>query len=337
MSILLPTQSFGAWQPLYADHRIATFPVRVNDEGKVPAIRGWQRVGLPGSSKLAQKFAGADAWGFCPGRRSGLTILDVDSPDERVLADALDRYGPTPVIVRSGSRNFQAWYRHNGEKREIRPVPDIDILGSGFVVAPPSRGTKGAYQFIQGELDDLGRLPIMQNVKIASPPLSPTSNPIEAVTEGDRNNTLWRYCMRSAHFCDDFDSLLDDARTYNEALLPPLSDDEVMKTAKSAWDKTQTGENWFGSHSARLSLEEVDQLVRDPDVLALVCWLKAHNLPDAEFWIADGLKDQLGWSLHQLREARRRAVDRGEIKRLRPHRLGKPAVYVFGKTSGFRR
>ena len=193
MSILLPTQSFRDWQPLYADHRIATFPVRVNDEGKVPAIRGWQRVGLPGSSKLAQKFAGADALGFCPGRRTGLTILDVDTPDERVLADALDRYGPTPMIVRSGSGNFQGWYSYNGETRRIRPEPDkpIDILGSGFVVAPPSRGIKGAYQFIEGRLDDLERLPIMQNIKIASPPLSPASNPVEGVAEGSRNNSLW--------------------------------------------------------------------------------------------------------------------------------------------------
>jgi Bifunctional DNA primase/polymerase, N-terminal len=131
--------SFREWQPQYAAHRIATFPVRVSNDGKVPAIRGWQRVGLPGSSKLAQKFAGAEALGFCPGRRSGLTMLDIDSSDERVLAEALDRHGQTSIIVRSGSGNFQAWFRNNGEKRLIRPEPDkpIDILGGGFVVAPP--------------------------------------------------------------------------------------------------------------------------------------------------------------------------------------------------------
>ena len=124
--------------------------------------------------------------GFCPGRRSGLTILDVDTPDERVLTDALDRHGATPVIVRSGSGNFQAWYRNSGETRRIRPEPDkpIDILGGGFVVAPPSRGTKGCYQFVQGDLDDLGRLPIMQNIKIAAPPAFARLKP-------DRSHHRW--------------------------------------------------------------------------------------------------------------------------------------------------
>lgn len=338
MSILLPTQSFGAWQPLYADHRIATFPVRVSSDGKVPAIRGWQSVGLPGSSQLAQKFAGADAFGFCPGRRSGLTILDVDTPDERVLADALDRYGSTPVIVRSGSGNYQAWYRNSGEKRLIRPEADqpIDILGNGFVVAPPSRGVKGWYQFIQGDLDDLERLPIMLKSKIASPPLSPDLPPIKATALG-RNNSLWRYCMQSAHSCDDFDSLLDVARTCNDEYMPPLSDDEVVKIAASAWGYTDRGENRFGTHGAWLPLDEVNRLVRDPDVLALVCWLRANNRPDRQFWVADGLKDRLGWSLHQLREARRRVVKIGEIRQIEPPRPGKAAVYVFGKTSGFQR
>jgi Bifunctional DNA primase/polymerase, N-terminal len=213
VSVLLSAQSFRDWQPLYADHRIATFPVRVSSEGKVPAIRGWQRVGLPGSSKLAQKFAGADALGFCPGLRSGLTILDVDTPDERVLADALDRYGQTRIIVRSGSGHFQAWYSHGGENRSIRPEPDIDILGGGFVVAPPSRGVKGDYQFIRGGLDDLDRLPIMRNIKIASPPLSPVSGTVEIIAQGRRNNELYRKSMKAAHTSNNLAGLIDTART----------------------------------------------------------------------------------------------------------------------------
>jgi Bifunctional DNA primase/polymerase, N-terminal len=340
VSVLLSAQSFRDWQHVYADHLIPTFPVQISPAGKKPMVSHYGRFGLRASSEIARKFPDATALGFMAGRRTGLTILDVDTSDERVLADALTRCGPTPVIVRSGSGNYQAWYRYNGEKRLIRPEPDspIDILGSGFVVAPPSRGTKGEYQFIQGGLDDLDGLPTMRGgIEIAFPPLSPDLLPTKATAQGNRNNSLWRYCMQSAHFCDDFGSLLDVARTYNEPLLTPLSDDEVVKTAKSAWKKTQSGENWFGSHGARLSVEDAGRLVGDPYVLALVIWLTAHNRPDAKFWIADGLKDQLDWSLYQLREARRRAVARGEIKRIRSHRLGKPAVYIFGKTSGFRR
>jgi len=69
----------------------------------------------------------------------------VDTPDERVLADALGRHGPTPLVIRSGSGNWQAWYRNGGEPRRVRPWADkpIDILGDGFTVAPPSRGVQG--------------------------------------------------------------------------------------------------------------------------------------------------------------------------------------------------
>jgi hypothetical protein len=81
------------------------------------------------------------------GKRNRLTVLDVDTQDERVLADAVDRHGKTPIVIRSGSGNFQAWYRHGGERRLIRPrhnVP-IDILDAGPVVAPPSKVAKGQY------------------------------------------------------------------------------------------------------------------------------------------------------------------------------------------------
>jgi hypothetical protein len=276
---------FREWQPLYAAHGIATFPVRVEDDGKVPAIRGWQRVGLQGSATLAQQFADADAFGFCPGQRSGLTILDVDTNDERALADALDRHGHTPIIIRSGSGNYQAWYRWHGEKRQIRPDPEkpIDILGSGFVVAPPSRGINSNYQFIQGGLEDLDRLPVLRGIEIAPSPRSPASMADEAVTEG-RNNTLWRHCMRSARHCDDLDSLLDVARTRNQDFSPPLPDAEVVKIANSAWNHTQRGDNWFGRPGVFFDAQEAINLIRsDPDAFLLLSFLRANNAPTRTF------------------------------------------------------
>ena len=63
VSILLPTQSFGAWQPLYADHRIATFPVPWQDT----AIRGWQHVGIPAAISLPKNSREPTLWDFVPG------------------------------------------------------------------------------------------------------------------------------------------------------------------------------------------------------------------------------------------------------------------------------
>ena len=98
---------------------------------------------------LARRFPDCDAFGFRVGARANITVLDIDTPDERVLADALDKHGNTPVVVRSGGGKFQAWYSHNGERRSIRPDRSrpIDILGDGYVVAPPSHGVVAQYHF----------------------------------------------------------------------------------------------------------------------------------------------------------------------------------------------
>ena len=128
---------FSAWQPAYAAHGIPTFPVTAE---KKPATRGYLRTGLRGSTELARKFPHADAFGFACGPRSKVTLLDVDSADERALADALSIYGRTPLISRTASGGYHAWFRYNGEGRLIRPAPDkpLDILGGGVAVAPPS-------------------------------------------------------------------------------------------------------------------------------------------------------------------------------------------------------
>ena len=55
------TSVFAAWQPRYAAHGVATFPV---GKDKKPRITNWHRVGLPASQQLAMKFADADAFGF---------------------------------------------------------------------------------------------------------------------------------------------------------------------------------------------------------------------------------------------------------------------------------
>ncbi len=329
---------FRAWQPRYAAYRIATFPVRVDDDGKVPAIRGWQRIGLPGSAKLA-KTKDADAFGFCPGSRSRLTILDVDTSNECVLTDALARHGSTPIIVRSSSGNYQAWYRWEGEKRLIRPDPDkpIDILGSGFVVAPPSRGIKSNYEFIEGDLDDLDRLPSLRNL----PPgnkretHSPTPTQKERIEKGTRNDNLWRHLMRTAHYCDDFDALLDVAHTANADFLPPLPEDEVMKVAKSAWGYTERGENRFGRPGVFFEVEEANRLITwDQDLFVLLSFLRANNGPSSTFMVANGLTDRLGWTRKRLSAVRKRLVGT-HIKMVRPpSAVNGPALYRWRSKGG---
>jgi hypothetical protein len=133
--------------------------------------------------------------GFMTSERNGITVLDVDSTDDRVFADALNRHGDTPVKVQTASGKFHGLYKFNGERRQIRKFGElpIDILGAGvFVVAPPSLITgKGNYEFIEGGLDDLNRLPTMRNL----PPhiyQAPSKSEKSRVPPGCRNTAIAR-------------------------------------------------------------------------------------------------------------------------------------------------
>jgi hypothetical protein len=67
---------FCSRQAQYADHGIATFPLRGD---KRPAIRGYNRVGLRGSRELARKFADATAFGFMTNERTRITGIDTQT------------------------------------------------------------------------------------------------------------------------------------------------------------------------------------------------------------------------------------------------------------------
>src|SRR5262249_53769234 len=101
---------FSKWQPRYAEHGIATFPV---DETKKPRIRGWQKIGLRASTELADKFTDADALGYLTGRRSNVTVLDIDTADEKVAEDAIRRHGQPAIVTRTASGKKHHLYRYN--------------------------------------------------------------------------------------------------------------------------------------------------------------------------------------------------------------------------------
>lgn len=316
---------FAQWQPRYAEHGIPTFPVRE----KRPVVSGYLKVGVRASSQFAIKFPAVDAFGVAC-RRNRITVLDVDAPDERLLADAMSELGPTPFVVRSGSGNFQAWYRNSGERRKVRPDPQrpIDILGDGFVVAPPSRTDKGSYSIICGTLDDLARLPPMRRTegKASAPPL---------VEAGRRNEALWRACMDRAPRCSSITDLIEEAVQLNRTMLyEPLPDEEVLRIVASAWAKELTGTNWF-SRGGRVVFErsQIDDLLKqDPDAFLLLTILKRHHW-NREFYIANAMHETMpggGWPRKRFAAARKRLLEAGEVEETRaaggPNR---PALFKF--------
>lgn len=324
---------FSQWQPRYAEHGIATFPV----EGKRPAIRGYLRAGIVASEQFALKFPAADSFGLAC-KRSRITVVDVDAPEERLLADALSEFGSTPFIVRSGGGNWQAWYRHAGEGRRVRPDParPIDILGDGFVVAPPSETPGGRYRLVEGTLYDLDRLPPMRRPVAAPAGAAALKEAEPRIEAGQRNLELWRRCMRRTRECRDVDELMRSAVEMNKAMFyEPLPDEEVRRLVASAWANEISGKNWVGSGGkVVVDVTEVDELLAgDPDAFMLLMVLRRHHAGAREtFAVANAMAETMpggGWGVKRLAAARRRLEDLGEIELIRARSKHGPAAYRF--------
>ena len=319
---------FSDWQPRYAAHNVATFPV----EDKRPCVSHWQKLGLKGSSELAKKFVAADAFGFQCGARNRITLIDIDSDDENVVAEAIKLFGESPILWRTGGGNYAMPFRHNGEARRIRPMPGlpIDLLGSGYAVAPPSMGSKRRYEFLRGNLADFDQLPAIRlkgnfEQRAVTKPVA---------VEGERNDKLFRHCLEQAQYCDTFDDLLDVARAFNDDCLPPDSDMTVVKTAASAWKRTLGGKVQHGMVSVpRPAITTL--ALKNPDALALLTVLAALNGRDSTFWIANGMAGtRVGLSIQRLVRARNELLKRGIIQQVSTARQHSPALYRWGNSLG---
>ena len=237
--------TFRRWQGRYAEHRIATFPVR---HDKRPLIRNYQRIGLNASGQLAARFADEAAFAFMCGQQSGIVIIDIDTDDEQALRDALQVFGWSPMFWRTGSGHFAIAYRWNGETRRIRPLPDlpIDILGGGgFVIAPPSL-TKGVYRFLRGGLDDLGRLPYARTDKIAPTTAKiipfPSRHSAALIQQGERHEALKHSLAFEIWYADDREGFLDRAITVGTMhCTPPLEAAEITELAAWFWRHKEMG------------------------------------------------------------------------------------------------
>ncbi len=332
---------FGEWQPQYAEAGLVTFPVDI--ARKAPAVGNYLKAGLPASKQWAAKFPEANALGIVCGKRNRLTVLDIDEPCENLLADALARFGPSPLIARTASGKYHAYYRHNGEKRKIRGVIEgrgVDLLGAGgMAIAPPSSGENGRYEFIQGSLADFGNLPVMQRLVPEPVGISPGGEVLASV--GERNSTLFKMCLREARSVPDSAALCAFALSINTSgAWEPLPVDEVLRTASGAWDKQATGTNWVGSEpKVILQASEIDRLflpvdgvtsAAAQDAMVLLTLLRRLHFGKPSFFCANEFRRRFGWSLPKFQLARKFLVDSGCLSMVRhASRDNGAALYRF--------
>jgi hypothetical protein len=326
---------FAALQVAYARHGIATYPLGAD---KRPAVKRFNRLGVVASAQLALRFRDADAGGFVAGARNRLTIVDIDSADDRLVVEMQARFGSTPLQVVTPSGGRHLYYRHRGEVRRVKPLVDVDILGAGPVVAAGSIVAKGRYAIERGSLDDLASLPPLRS-DAAARPLG-RSHASTAVAEGCRNSTLWRRCMVEARTSSTVEELEARAQILNEALCsPPLPHDELVKTVTSAWRYQIEGRNWVGREtSVFITFDEIDKLMPNPDAVVLLLKLRAEHL---------GMRDRFalspaamakarfipGWNERRFRLARDCLVEAGRLIVLHAGGAGRGDPSLFSLTA----
>src|SRR5262249_14611205 len=331
------TGIFSRWQPRYAECGIATFPVTAE---KTPATKGYLQTGIRGSAQLAQKFQHADAFGFACGRQSKVTLADIDTADEKVLADALSVYGDSPIISRTASGGIHAWYRHNGEGRRIKRPGDlpIDILGGGYAVAPPSQITKGAYQFIRGGLDELDRLKPMVRIETPTqgPPLKASASALRGMREHDGRNAALFMALgpiaRKIHqACGSRDEVLESARKHNAECAQPMEGKEVNRIVDSVWGMTLEGRNIIGIPTA-FCLTHEHLSIEDSDAFKLLAFLRAHQGPHAHFMCTNGLasREEFDWDPRRIARARRILIELGYLAPVKQAGRGHAALFRWG-------
>src|SRR5262249_23162163 len=126
--------------------------------------------------------------GYVTGRRNNVTVLDVDTIDERLAENAARKHRQPAIAIRTASGKRHLLYRYNGERRQIRPWSQlpIDVLGdNGYALAAPSKLATWLTP-MTGPVEE---------IRVTTPPVPAE---FSGMRTGDgRNRALWERCMRA--------------------------------------------------------------------------------------------------------------------------------------------
>jgi hypothetical protein len=316
----------------YEENNLAVFPLR----DKRPVVKNPASFGPSSWRMLSSGLLEARGLGMWCGKRNGITVVDFDTHDRGVMDEFIRRAGDTPIKVQTASGKMHLWYSHNGEKRCIRPIKEreIDILGDGVAVLPPTVDKGSSYSFIEGGLSSLWNMPTLLPEAVPESVYGVQNR--ASMIEGDgRNNTLWRDGMKwAASTRPDSYALLENAiDLLNDKFAEPLPIDELESIAESIWSMTISGKNKFGRQPVvEVSFETLDS-INSPDALQLYITLRRAHFglrPGFAVAIKAITARTLPWSdCNRTRRALRLLVDRGLLILTRPATHREPAFYAF--------
>lgn len=204
------------------------------------------------------------------GKISGLTVIDVDSDDGVEALDALLPSGWTTLtaVTQSGGQHYYCKYAE-GTHNRARWITDCDIRSEGgYVVAPPSKGEKGVWEWLNSPEDGISPVPdeVLRRITKASLPEN-TGPAYKGLTfsKGTRDENM--FSIANALIRGGMHE--DDAKTVLEVLAkncdPPFSHKETMIKLQSAINRESRGHgdiilqfrDWIEAGDGLFSLKDV--------------------------------------------------------------------------------
>lgn len=254
--------------------------------GKVPMIR-WQdyQSALPEEGEILEwwtRWPEANV-GIVTGKISGITVVDVDTEAGFV---ALRKFMPelmlTPTAkTQKGGRHLYFKYVP-GLSNRVRAMDGVDVRSEGgFVVAPPSEGERGSYEWIDGmglgqvEIEEMPDA-LVEALKQPAQTAGPAARVVtpESMAEGSRNDTVFHAALSLVKGgIATRGELLTLAIPIGRACQPPLPFKEIETICDSALKhipqrlKTVSDDvrDWVGQASGSFQVEQIysDIRVRD--------------------------------------------------------------------------
>jgi hypothetical protein len=227
--------------------------VPIEPRGKRPLVR-WEPLQRRAPSE-AEIRAWFERWpdanvGVVTGAVSGLVVVDVDPRHggTEALAELERTHGPLPsgVEARTGGGGRHLYFAHPGDvvHNRVGLAPGIDLRGDGgVVVAPPSIHPSGRrYRWRRGHAPDEVALAEPPPWLLRAPGAARAGHPLaywrervrRPVLEGERNATLASFAGHLLWHEVDPDVVTELLLAWNRLRCePPLTDDEVVRTAAS--------------------------------------------------------------------------------------------------------
>ena len=138
---------------------------KCSSKGKHPLFRyNWKIIATNDTDKITywlNKYKSVN-FGVATGRKSSitnkyLTVIDIDQTDHEILEKL-----PRTFSYKTGSGGYHYWYWSDMPVRNSvsKLASKVDIRGkNGYVVVPPSKHSKGTYEFLYGHTEPISQLP----------------------------------------------------------------------------------------------------------------------------------------------------------------------------------